>query len=49
MTNSQAIIAEARALASDSTFSLNERIEALENLRDEFLVLIDELRNEMEQ
>ena len=44
MDNKQAILAEARALAGNENLPSQERIDILEELRDEFMVLIDELR-----
>jgi hypothetical protein len=43
VTNKQAILAEAKALAENETLSPEERIGILEELRDDFMVLIDEL------
>jgi hypothetical protein len=49
MTHYQAILSEARGLAEDKKLNVQERIDLLTDLGDDFRNLIDELRNEQEQ
>jgi len=48
MAHYQAILAEARGLASDKKLPVQERIDLLTDLGDDLRNLIDELRSEQE-